>query len=105
MHNKTLVFVISLWLTGFVAGAIFVSRWRLMGENQLLASATAATPEPVANVQSSSPAGRVRRTTQRFAGPILAGAKADLVTARKATRHVTRRVTSKIAAGDALPMS
>ena len=51
-------------------------------------------PEPVSDDTSPASAGKVQRTAQRVAGPIVAGAKADLLTVRNATKKVSHRVTS-----------
>ena len=50
------------------------------------------TPEPVSDGASTATASKV----QRVAGPVLAGAKADLLTVRNATKRVSDRVTSTI---------
>lgn len=55
-----------------------------------------STPEPVADDAPATSAAKVQRTAQRMTAPILAGAKADLLTARNATKKVTQRVSSTI---------
>ncbi|MGZ5408355.1 MAG: hypothetical protein ACXWDG_11310, partial [Aeromicrobium sp.] len=91
MDDK-LTFAAVLWLSGFVAGVVFVFRWRRMGGNQFETS----TPEPVPDGASTASPSKVQRTAQRVAGPIVAGAKADLLTVRNATKKVSYRVTSTI---------
>jgi hypothetical protein len=88
--NSKLTLAAALWLSGFVAGVVLIGRWRRMGGAQF----DPLTPEPVAADVSSTPAGKVQRTAQRITGPIVAGAKADLLTARNATKKVTHRVSS-----------
>lgn len=95
MDDK-LTFAAVLWLSGFVAGVVFVFRWRRMGGNQFETS----TPEPVSDGASTASASKVQRTAQRVAGPIVAGAKADLLTVRNATKKVSYRVTSTIGKPD-----
>lgn len=95
MNNK-LTLAAALWLSGFVAGVVLVGRWRRMGGSQFEMS----TPEPVSDGASTAPASKVQRTAQRVAGPVLAGAKADLLTVRNATKRVGDRVTSTIGKPD-----
>ena len=98
--DTKLVIAVTLWLSGFVAGVVVVARWRRMGENQLVT----APPEPVVEVPSTTSAGKVQRTAQRFAGPIVAGARADLLTVRNATRHASHRVASTVGRSDPAPV-
>jgi hypothetical protein len=84
--NSKLTLAAALWLSGFVAGVVLVGRWRRMGGAEFAIS----TPEPVSDDASAASAGKV----QRVAGPILAGARADLLTVRNATKKVSHRVTS-----------
>ena len=53
-----------------------------------------STPEPIVDDASPTSAGKVQRAAGRIAGPIVAGAKADLLTVRNATKKVSHRVTS-----------
>ena len=94
--DKKLILAVTLWLSGFVAGVVLVARWLRMGENQ----SVMATPEPVVEDSSTASAGKVQRTAQRLAGPIVAGAKADLLTVRNATRHARNRVASTAGVSD-----
>ena len=94
--DKKLIVAVTLWLSGFVAGLILVERWRRRGENQLVT----ATPEPVVENSSTASAGKVQRTAQRLAWPIVAGARADLLTVRNATRHASNRVASTLGASN-----
>ena len=59
-----------------------------------------STPEPISDDASTVSANKVQSTAQRVAGPILAGAKADLLTVRDATMKVSHRVTSTIVKPD-----
>ena len=59
-----------------------------------------STPDPVSDDASTASTSKVQRTAQRIAGPILAGAKADLLTVRNATKKVSHRVTSTIGRTD-----
>ncbi|HZB41810.1 MAG TPA: hypothetical protein VE487_12645, partial [Ilumatobacter sp.] len=95
MHSK-LTLAAALWLSGFVAGVVLVGRWRRMGGPQFEIS----TPETVPVDASTASASKIQRTAQRVAGPILAGAKADLLTVRNATKNVSHRVTSPIGKPD-----
>jgi hypothetical protein len=90
--NSKLTLAAALWLSGFVAGVVLVGRWRRMGGAEFAMS----TPEPVSDDASTASAGKVQRTAQRVAGPIMAGAKADLFTVRNATKKVSHRVTSSV---------
>jgi hypothetical protein len=94
--NIKLTLAAALWLSGFVAGLVLVGRWRRMGGVQFEKS----TPEPVTDDASTASASKVQRTAQRVAGPILAGAKADVLTVRNATKKVSHRVTSTIGKPD-----
>ena len=97
--DRKLTVAVALWLSGFVAGVILVARWRRMGENPVVT----APPEPVVEDSSTTSAGKVQRTAQRLAGPIVAGAKADLIMVRNATRHASNRVVSTVGVGDTAP--
>jgi hypothetical protein len=89
MNNK-LTLAAALWLSGFIAGVVFVGRWlRIGGMIQL----ERTTPDPVSVEASTASASKVQRTAQRVAGPIVAGAKADLAAVRNATKKVSHRVT------------
>ena len=90
--NSKLTLAAALWLSGFLGGVVLVGRWRRMGGAEFAMS----TPEPVSDDPSTASAGKVQRTAQRVAGPILAGAKADLLTVRNATQTVSHRVTSSV---------
>jgi hypothetical protein len=90
--NSKLTLGAALWLSGFVAGVVLVGRWRRMGGTQFESS----TPDPVSEDASTASASKVQGTAQRVTGPILAGAKADLLTVRNATKKVSHRVTSTI---------
>ena len=96
MESK-LTLAAALWLSGFVAALVLVGRWRRMGGTQFEIS---TTPEPVSDVASTASANKIQRTAQRVAGPIMAGAKADLLTVRNATMKVSHRVTSTIGKPD-----
>jgi hypothetical protein len=95
--NSKLTLAAGLWLSGFVAGVVLVGRWRRMGGAEFEFS----TPEPVSDDAATASASKLQRTAQRVAGPILAGAKADLLTVRNATKKVSHRVTSTIGKPDA----
>ena len=87
----------ALWLSGFVAALVLVGRWRRMGGTQFEIS----TPEPDSDDASTVvSANKVQRTAQRVTGPILAGARADLLVVRNATMKVSQRVTSTIGKSD-----
>jgi hypothetical protein len=94
--NSKLTLAAALWLSGFVAGVVLVGRWRRMGGAEF----AMPTPETVAEDTSTASAGKVQRTAQRVAGPILAGAKADLLTVRNATKKVSHRVTPLVGEPD-----
>jgi hypothetical protein len=95
MSNK-LTLVTVLWLSGFVAGIVFVGRWLRMGGTQL----ERTIPDPVPVEARNTSANKVQRTAQRVAGPIVAGAKADLAAVRNATKKVSHRVTPTIGKPD-----
>jgi hypothetical protein len=94
--NSKLTLAAALWLSGFVAGVVLVGRWRRMGAAEFETS----LPEAVSDDGSTASASKVQRTAQRVAGPLLAGAKADLLTVRNATKKVSDRVTSTIGKPD-----
>ena len=94
--DSKLALAIAFWLSGFVAALVLVGRWRRMGGTQFAIS----TPEPISDDASTVSANKVQSTAQRVAGPILAGAKADLLTVRDATMKVSHRVTSTIVKPD-----
>ena len=98
--DKKLIVAVTLWLSGFVAGVILVARWRRMAGNQ----SVMAVPEPVVEDTSTTSAGKVQRTAQRLAGPIVAGARADLLTVRNATRHATTRIAPTAGVSDTAPV-
>jgi hypothetical protein len=83
--NSKLTLAAALWLSGFVAGIVLVGRWRRMGGPEFAMT----TPDPVHEESSAASAGKIQRTAQRVAGPILAGAKADLLTVRNVTTKVS----------------
>jgi hypothetical protein len=87
MENKLTLLAV-IWLSGVVAGGILVARWLRIGEVQ-----SAATPTPpIAQRPAPRPRNKVQRAAHRFAGPVAAGAKADLLRVSNATRTVTDRV-------------
>ena len=92
--NGKLTLAAVLWLSGFVAGIVLVGRWQRLGGIEF----EMPTPEPVSD--DASPKGKIERGARRVAGPVLAGAKADLLTVRNVTHKVTRRVTSTSAGPD-----
>jgi hypothetical protein len=93
--NGKLALAGALWLSGFVAGVVLVGRWRRMGGTEF----EIPMPEPVSD-EASTASSNVRRTAQRVARPILAGAKADVLTVRNASKKVSHRVTSRIGRSD-----
>ena len=95
MNNK-LKLAALLWLSGFVAGVVFVGRWRRIGGAQL----QNLTPYPVSDEAPTVSASKVQSTAQRVTGPIVAGAKSDLATVRNATKKVSHSVTQKIGKPD-----
>ena len=99
--NLKLTLAAAFWLSGFVAGVVLVGRWRRMGGSAFDSS----TFDRVSEDASTASASKVQRTAQRVAGPILAGAKADLLTVRNATKKVSDRVTSTIGAPDTAPVT
>jgi hypothetical protein len=99
--NSKLTLAAALWLAGFVAGVVLIGRWRRMGGAEFDIS----TPEPIVEEASTTSAGKVQRAAGRIAGPVVAGAKADLLTVRKATQKVSHRVSPSIAEPDAASMN
>jgi hypothetical protein len=99
--DSKLTLAIVLWVSGFFAGVIAAARWWRMDATQ---SAT-STPEPVA-VDLPTASGRpVQRAGQRLAAPIVAGARADLLSLRNVARNVSRSVSSIGARSTASPTS
>ena len=94
--NSRLKLAAVLWVSGFVAGVVLVGRWRRRGQAQVVTP----TPEPVATDAPTASPSKVKSAANRVAGPIVAGAKADLVTVRNATKKVSTRVTSTISKPD-----
>ena len=90
--EQRLIIAGTLWLSGFVAGVLVVARWRRMGDGELVV----ARPEPVVDESPSATPGKVQRTAQRLAGPVVAGAKADILTVRNATRSASNRIASTV---------
>ncbi len=99
--NSKLTLAAALWLSGFVAGVVLIGRWRRMGSAEFDIS----TPEPIVDDASPTSAGKVQRAAGRIAGPIVAGAKADLLTVRNASKKVSHRVSPTIAEPDAASMN
>ena len=83
MESK-LVIAIALWVAGFVAGIVMLARWRRVGAEQ-------APAEPIEPL-GDEPSDRSGGTVQRIAGPIVAGAKADVSRLRNATRSISHRI-------------
>jgi hypothetical protein len=96
MMSSRLRLAAVLWLSGFVAGIVFLARWSRMGASTVETSA----PSPVPDDASTASVSTAQRTGGRVAGPMLTGAKADLLTVRQATRKVRRLVTSTISTPD-----
>jgi hypothetical protein len=94
--NTKLTLAAALWISGFITALVLVVRWQQMGGTQV----EIFTPEPVPDHAPTAPVSKVQRTAERVAGPVLAGAKADLLTVRNATQKVSRRVTSTIVKPD-----
>jgi hypothetical protein len=99
--NSKLTLAAALWLAGFVAGVVLIGRWRRMGGAEFDISA----PEPLVEEASTTSAGKVQRAAGRIAGPVVAGAKADLLTVRNATKKVSHRGSPSIAEADAASMN
>ena len=99
--NTKLTLAAVLWLSGFVAGVVLVGRWRRRGQAQVVTP----TPEPVATEAPTASPSKVKSAANRVAGPIVAGAKADLVTVRNATKKVSTRVTSPFTKADAATLN
>jgi hypothetical protein len=101
--DKKLIVAGTLWLSGFVTGVVVVARWWRMGENQSVTATPAPVMEDSSTVEEASSTlsvGKVQRTAQRWAGPLVAGAKADLLALRNATRHAGSRVASTAGVSD-----
>ena len=89
-----------IWVFGFVVGVVLVGRWRRTGKAQVETS-----PEPVSTGAPAPAPSKVKSAANRVAGPVVAGAKADLVTVRNATKKVGNRVTSPFAKADAATLN
>jgi len=90
MESK-LVIAVALWVAGFVTGIVMLARWRRVGAEQ-------APTEPIEPLGDEPD--RVGGTVQRIAGPIVAGAKADVSRLRDATRSISHRVPDMVAANN-----
>jgi hypothetical protein len=91
MSNKARLAAV-LWLSGFVAGVVLVGRWRRVGETQLERS----TPDLIADDAPTASGTKAQRAVKGLAGPIVAGAKADLQAFRNAASKASHRSTSTI---------
>ena len=101
MENKVIL-VAAIWLSGFIVGLILIARWLRMGEREL------ATPTPAPMVEEPPPTpstNRVQRAARRLTGPIVTGAKTDLLRVRRVTMKVTHRVPRTVGVSEPATMN
>ena len=87
--DKKLTLLVVAWVSGFIAGVIFVASWWRMGGHELATAAPAPAPEE-ASTASGNP---VNRAAQRVAGPVVAAARVDVLRVRDAIHKRGHRDT------------
>jgi len=88
--DSKVILAAAIWVSGFVAGVILAGRWLRIGESEL------AVTEPTVEQSSTLSVNKVQRGIQRLTGPVAAGASADLLRVRNATRHIRHRAASPV---------